>query len=75
MDMTAKLAITLEGRQWNDTLEALHNAPFRVSAPIIQEIIRQFQEAEMKSVTAQREAMGEGVVIPPTANGATHAGA
>jgi cell division protein YceG involved in septum cleavage len=72
MDMTQKLAIVLEGRQWNDVLDALHNAPFRQAAPIIQEVIKQFQDAEMKATMAQRES-GEGVLIPPTANGAAHA--
>ena len=72
MDMNTKLPITLEARQWNETLEALHSAPYRMAAPIISEIIRQFQDAEMKSQLASREAM-EGIVIPPTANGATHA--
>ncbi len=76
MEMTAKVTIVLEARQWNDVLDALHSAPFRQAAPIIQEVIKQFQEAEMKSQAAAGGGAVEGQVIPPvpaTANGAAHA--
>jgi hypothetical protein len=52
MQPTDPVSITLEQRQWNDVLDALHDAKFRMSAPLIGSIMQQFQklmEAEAAS--------------------------
>jgi hypothetical protein len=73
MELTDKVAITLEAGMWNGVLDALHSAPYRQAAPVIAEIMRQVQDVEMKRQMASRDAPVEGQVIPPTANGAAHA--
>jgi hypothetical protein len=76
MEATQQLMIALEVRQWNDVVEALNNAPFRLAAPIIQEIVRQHNDAEMRaqSEKAQSERSIEPDIIPSRSNGASHAG-
>jgi len=70
MEATQQLTISLEARQWNDVMDALHNAPFRVSAPIIQEIVRQHNEAEMKARSAAKEPASDIALAAPKSNGA-----
>ena len=38
MEATDPVTITLQAQQWNTILEVLHNAPYRVAAPLIQSI-------------------------------------
>jgi hypothetical protein len=73
MEMTDRLSIVLEVKQWNEVLETLHNAPFRLAAPIIGEIMRQVQETEMRQTMATRGPEDVPAPIPATANGAAHA--
>jgi negative regulator of sigma E activity len=44
-----KVSITLEVQYWNAVLEALNSAPYRVAAPIIGELVRQYNEANAAS--------------------------
>jgi hypothetical protein len=37
------VAITLTALEWNAVLVALHEAPYRIAAPIIQKIVAQAQ--------------------------------
>jgi hypothetical protein len=41
---TTPFTVTLEAQQWNAVLAALTDAPYRVSAPLIQAISNQLQE-------------------------------
>lgn len=40
---TQPFSVTLEAQQWNAVLAALSEAPFRVAAPLIQDISGQLQ--------------------------------
>jgi hypothetical protein len=56
MMMTAPdqlLTATLEAQQWNAVMSALHEAPYRMAAPIIEALSRQLQAAaaQTESVT------------------------
>ena len=41
MNPTDPVTITLQAQQWNVIIEVLHNAPYRVAAPLIQAISEQ----------------------------------
>lgn len=74
MEATQQLMIGLEVRQWNDVVEALNNAPFRIAAPIIQEIVRQHNDAEMRAQSEKAQSASiEPDIITPRSNGAVHA--
>ena len=45
VDDDARVTITLEAHQWNVILGALHDVPYRVALPIIQELTKQFLAA------------------------------
>jgi hypothetical protein len=47
------LTATLEAQQWNIVMSALHDAPYRVAAPLIEALSRQLQAevAQTESVT------------------------
>jgi hypothetical protein len=47
------LTATLEAQQWNVVMAALHDAPYRVAAPLIEALSRQLQAAaaQTESVT------------------------
>jgi hypothetical protein len=71
MEATQQLMIGLEVRQWNDVVEALNNAPFRIAAPLIQEIVRQHNEAEMRAQAAKETGPDIEITRPtPRTNGA-----
>ena len=44
MQATDSVTITLQAQQWNTILEVLHNAPYRIAAPLIQSISEQARE-------------------------------
>lgn len=46
LDPAAPLAITLHAQQWNMILNVLHDAPYRIAAPLIQAITDQAQAAQ-----------------------------
>jgi hypothetical protein len=45
VDPTAAIAITLQAQEWNMILGVLHDAPYRIAAPLIQKIGDQAQSA------------------------------
>lgn len=55
---TQQFTITLEAQQWNAVLAALAEAPYRVSAPLIQAIGQQLQQQ------APMGPMGPGMELP-----------
>lgn len=61
---TQKFDITLEAQQWNAVLGALNEAPYRVSAPLIQAIGAQLQQ--------QAQALPQPPMMQPQPNGEDH---
>jgi hypothetical protein len=43
IEATMPLSVTLEAQQWNQVLACLHDAPYRVAAPLIQSVGQQLQ--------------------------------
>ena len=46
MQATDPVTIVLQAQQWNVIIEVLHNAPYRVAAPLIGSISEQARAAE-----------------------------
>jgi hypothetical protein len=59
MNPTDQLTITLEAQQWNTVMATLADGPFRVVAPLIQEMQRQCMTQEPQQQTLGR---GNGTV-------------
>jgi hypothetical protein len=61
MEPTTTLTITLEAQQWNQVMATLAEGPFRIVAPLIQEMQRQClaQDAQQQPTTLGR---GNGTV-------------
>jgi hypothetical protein len=53
LDPTAPLAITLQAQQWNMILNVLHDAPYRIAAPLIAAITDQAQAAQQPPPVAE----------------------
>jgi len=51
--------ITLEAQQWQGVLAALADAPYRISAPLIQAISQQLQQQ------APQQGAQNGLAVPP----------
>jgi hypothetical protein len=58
--------ITLEAQQWNSVLAALSEAPYRVSAPLIQAISQQLQSQAPQAVPGPQPNGGMPSFTPPT---------
>jgi len=41
---TQPFHVTLQAQEWNNLIAALHDAPYKISAPLIQSISHQLQE-------------------------------
>jgi hypothetical protein len=65
MDATDPVSITLEARQWNVIIEVLHEAPYRVAAPLINAIATQARTA----AEPPEEAAAPATPAPDKANG------
>ena len=55
MNPTDKLTVTLEAKQWNTLMQVLGEGPFRIVAPLIQDIQQQCtMQGGIAADTAQR---------------------
>ena len=66
MEATDPVTITLQAQQWNTILEVLHNAPYRIAAPLIQSISEQAREPTVQQ--------GNGIVNRAAWNGSEQPG-
>ena len=66
MEPTDPVTITLQAQQWNTILEVLHNAPYRVAAPLIQSISEQARAPNVQQ--------GNGIVNRAAWNGSEQPG-
>ena len=66
MEPTDPVTITLQAQQWNTILEVLHNAPYRVAAPLIQSISEQARAPKVQQ--------GNGVLNRAAWNGSEQPG-
>ena len=69
MEATDPVTITLQAQQWNTILEVLHNAPYRIAAPLIQSISEQAREPP-----AGHAQQGNGIVNRAAWNGSEQPG-
>jgi hypothetical protein len=64
-----KLAVTLTAQEWNNVLGALNEAPHRIAAPLIRQIVAQIEgravPVEAEHIPATRK--GNGRLDPPAA--------
>lgn len=57
--MATPVSITLEAEQWNVVLGAMHEVPYRLALPIIQELTKQFLAATEPSARTSDEDLVE----------------
>jgi hypothetical protein len=65
IDRTSRLTVMLEAQQWDAVLNILADAPFKIAAPLIQDIQRQCLQQSVPSedsseATQRRIATGNG---------------
>jgi len=49
VEATEKITVTLQAQEWNQLLNVLADAPFKIVAPLIQQITQQAQMQEQEN--------------------------
>jgi len=65
IEATAQIAITLQAQEWNQVLSILAEAPYKLVAPLVEQITRQATEQAGQQAASRPAANGHDTTHPP----------